>query len=37
MHLLNGSIVGLRVVLDGDLSSHASHGMYTPLMASADY
>ena len=35
-YLFNGSIVGVRVVLDRDLGSHASHCMYTPLVAGAN-
>ena len=35
-HLGNGSVVGLRIILDGDLCSHTAHGMDATLVTGAD-
>src|SRR3569833_1999783 len=35
-HPLHGAVVGLLVVLDGDLSSHAAHGVHATLVARLD-
>ena len=35
-HLGEGRLVGLGVVLDGDLRGHASHGVYAAAVAGLD-
>ena len=34
--LVNGSLIGFLVILDGNLGSHAPHGMHSTLVAGVD-